>query len=425
MSRLPSPSAYPTMASRAGCSSVASGIAAVSPRSSSCCRSSAPNASSTYTWARDSNALLTSNDGFSVVAPMKVTSPRSTKGRNASCCALLKRCTSSTNRIVWRPDCASVASARATASRMSLTPASTAERAMKSALNAAAISRARVVLPEPGGPQRIIECSLPDANATASGLPTASRWRCPTTASIVVGRNRSASGVAGLATTKRSVADDIGALRRREREQLRRELGIALQPGERDARVLAEVVRDVQCGESGRVEAQADVAERGLLVLGRGAQPVEAVRRRKVAPLEGLLDVIATGEQRRRSRAQRLIVAALDHLVQVRVVDPHPLAVADQQLLIGLVDTPAKFAGAGDGKLAARLLYHAAVLVRDRLHETRARGLGVAHERAQTLQGGTVRAGRNRAQYEQKQRSAQALILAHRHQYFAVAVGLH
>src|SRR5271170_1784687 len=311
MSRLPSPSAYPTMASRAGCSSVASGIAAASARRSSCFRSSACSASSTYTAARESNALLTSNDGFSVVAPMKVSKPRSTKGRNASCCALLKRCTSSTNRIVWRPDCASVASARATASRMSLTPASTAERAMKSALNAAAINRARVVLPEPGGPQRIIECSLPDANATASGLPTASRWRFPTTASIVVGRNRSASGVAGLATTKRSVADDIGA------------------------------------------------------------QPVEAVRRRKVAPLEGLLDIIATGKQRRRRRAQRLVVAALDHLVQVRVVDPHPLAVADQQLLIGFVDTPAKFAGAGDGKLAARLLYHAAVLVRDRLHETR------------------------------------------------------
>ena len=91
---------------------------------------------------------MTSNDGFSVVAPMNVTSPCSTYGRNASCCALLKRCTSSTNRIVCRPDCASVASARATASRMSLTPESTADSAMNSALNALAISRASVVLPD-------------------------------------------------------------------------------------------------------------------------------------------------------------------------------------------------------------------------------------------------------------------------------------
>ena len=81
---------------------------------------------------------------------MNVTRPCSTNGRNASCCALLKRCTSSTNRIVCRPDCASVASARATASRMSLTPDSTAESAMNSALNASAISRASVVLPTPG-----------------------------------------------------------------------------------------------------------------------------------------------------------------------------------------------------------------------------------------------------------------------------------
>ena len=220
------------MASRAGAPASASGMAAVSARSSSSQLLRRCSGSSTYTAARDSNALLTSNDGFSVVAPMKVSSPRSTKGRKASCCALLKRCTSSTNRIVWRPDCASVASARATASRMSLTPASTAEMAMKSALNASAISRASVVLPEPGGPQRIIECSLPDANATASGLPSPSRWRWPTTASMLFGRSRSASGVAGLATTNRSVADDIRALRRRELEQFRRRAWVALEPGE-------------------------------------------------------------------------------------------------------------------------------------------------------------------------------------------------
>src|SRR5271169_542603 len=290
-------------------------MAARTARSRSSARSSGLSASSTYTAARDSRALFTSNDGFSVVAPMKVSKPRSTKGRKASCCALLKRCTSSTNRIVWRPDCASATSARATASRMSLTPASTAEMAMKSALKAAAINRANVVLPEPGGPQRIIECSLPDANAIASGLPSPSRWRWPTTASIVCGRNRSASGVAGLATTKRSVADDIGALRRSELEQVRRQLGIALESGEADARALAEVVEDVQRGETGGVEAQANDAERRFLVLGRGTEPVESVCGGQVAPLEGLLDVIPAGQQRRRRRTERLVVAALDHLV--------------------------------------------------------------------------------------------------------------
>ena len=79
--------------------------------------------------------------------------------------------------MVWRPLPASVASARATASRMSLTPDSTADRAMNSALKAPAINLASVVLPTPGGPQRIIECARPAAKATASGLPSPSRWR--------------------------------------------------------------------------------------------------------------------------------------------------------------------------------------------------------------------------------------------------------
>ena len=43
----------------------------------------------------DNNALMTSKEGFSVVAPMNVSVPSSTYGRKVSCCALLKRCTSS------------------------------------------------------------------------------------------------------------------------------------------------------------------------------------------------------------------------------------------------------------------------------------------------------------------------------------------
>jgi hypothetical protein len=43
---------------------------------------------------------LSSNDGFSVVAPTSTTVPSSITGRNESCCARLKRCTSSTNSSV-------------------------------------------------------------------------------------------------------------------------------------------------------------------------------------------------------------------------------------------------------------------------------------------------------------------------------------
>lgn len=58
--------------------------------------------------------------------------------------------------MVWRP-AAWFTLARSTASRIAFTPANTAEIWMKSALKWCAIRRARVVLPTPGGPHRIIE----------------------------------------------------------------------------------------------------------------------------------------------------------------------------------------------------------------------------------------------------------------------------
>ena len=39
---------------------------------------------SVYTFERDRSAAFTSNDGFSVVAPIRTMSPASTRGRNAS-----------------------------------------------------------------------------------------------------------------------------------------------------------------------------------------------------------------------------------------------------------------------------------------------------------------------------------------------------
>jgi hypothetical protein len=98
--------------------------------------------STSFTSSADGNAartrvrgtvkLLISNDGFSVVAPMNTLVPSSTNGRNRSCCALLKRCTSSRNRIVARPRSRAMRAA-STAARISLTPAITAESATNSA----------------------------------------------------------------------------------------------------------------------------------------------------------------------------------------------------------------------------------------------------------------------------------------------------
>ncbi len=111
---------------------------------------------STNTRERESNAEFTSNDGFSVVAPINVTVPSSTYGSTASCCALLKRWISSMNSTVRRPAARSLR-ASATTRRKSATPALTAESAAKCAPVCCAMMRANVVLPVPGGPHRIIE----------------------------------------------------------------------------------------------------------------------------------------------------------------------------------------------------------------------------------------------------------------------------
>ncbi len=57
-----------------------------------------------------------------------------------------------------------------------------------------AMSRASVVLPVPGGPQRITDDSRSASIRARSGRPGPSRWSWPTTSSSVAGRRRSASG---------------------------------------------------------------------------------------------------------------------------------------------------------------------------------------------------------------------------------------
>ena len=111
-----------------------------SARRSSSTTSASVSAFSTNTLQRDNNAPFTSNDGFSVVAPMSVMAPFSTKGRKASCWALLKRWISSMNTMVRCP-VRLVASARFMASRISLMPLVTAEKSMKAAFVCRAMTR--------------------------------------------------------------------------------------------------------------------------------------------------------------------------------------------------------------------------------------------------------------------------------------------
>ncbi len=64
--------------------------------------------------------------------------------------------------------------------RISRTPDRTAEKLTKLVLVSVARMRARVVLPEPGGPQKIIEKSLSSAIARARSVPGPVRCDWPT-----------------------------------------------------------------------------------------------------------------------------------------------------------------------------------------------------------------------------------------------------
>src|SRR5690606_24697749 len=249
------------------------------------------------------------------------------------------------------------------ASRMSLTPENTADSAMKSASKARAMSRASVVLPTPGGPHRIIECSLPDSKASRSGLPGPSRWRCPATSSSDAGRRRSASGMSPVsaaenrsAVTAASVAEHVRAGRRLETETLGGGLRAEPEFDEVDHRGLAEVVLHGHAAQA--VVGQAD-AHLGEGTVGRqrlGPHPRHAAMLAFGDETEVALQRAVTGEDGGRRGAERVAHGLHGDLVQVRVPGPQLLAVADEQLRIGLLVLPAELARPLEHEAAARVL---------------------------------------------------------------------
>ena len=193
----------------ARCSSASSSAAAPSarrPRSSSARAASGPSGRRRNNVERLSNGGLTSKNGFSVVAPMRVTRPVSTPGSSASCCDFENRWTSSRNRIVPCPRSPRRWRARSSTSRTSFTPALTALSCSKALLVWAAMAWARVVLPVPGGPQRITDERRSASTSVRSGWPAPNSCSCPTMSSSVRGRRRAARGA--LAANESSAAEE-------------------------------------------------------------------------------------------------------------------------------------------------------------------------------------------------------------------------
>ena len=165
-------------------------------RLSSVSRSSVASGSSTNTRVRESSAPLISKLGFSVVAPIRVSVPSSDGGRRLSCCALFNRWISSMKRMVPEPPESSRPRAVATISRILGTPSDTALKGTNARALVVATSRASVVFPVPGGPQKIIDPGTPRSMASRNGLPGPSTCVCPTNSSSARGRIRAARGCA-------------------------------------------------------------------------------------------------------------------------------------------------------------------------------------------------------------------------------------
>src|SRR5688572_108952 len=94
----------------------------------------------------------------------------------------------------------------------SATPENTAEMATKRMPTASASSRAIVVFPVPGRPQRIIEASLPAATIRpiAPSGPVRCSW--PTTSSSRAGRSPSASGAFSAVAAAADAPDDVAVV---------------------------------------------------------------------------------------------------------------------------------------------------------------------------------------------------------------------
>ena len=172
--------------------------------------------------------------GFSVVAASRVTVPSSTAASSESCWVLENRCTSSMNSTVSSPPVRRTRRASSITARTSLTPALSADSAANRRSVACATRWAIVVLPVPGGPQRITEVSGPPVTSRRSGAPGASRWSCPTRSSTPRGRIRTASGASAALAVP--ATPDARPRRRRQRGRSARRVGTARQnPSRRQA----------------------------------------------------------------------------------------------------------------------------------------------------------------------------------------------
>jgi hypothetical protein len=143
-------------------------------------------------------------------------------------------------------------------------------------------------------------------------------------------------------------------------------------------------------------EPDADPVEAGLLLLRHRLEPFDAVDAARVLEHEARVEIVRAEEDGGRRGGDRVADLADRHLPQVLVVEVQPLAVGDDQLLVGHGHLPAEAPGAREGERAGGVLAAAAAAAHLLLAEGAPRGLGAAGELAELIDGGGRRGARHR-----------------------------
>ena len=317
-------------------------------------------------------------------------------GRNASCCALLKRCTSSTNSTVRRPSakrCPASASTCAHFRQPGQHRGNRAELGIGSTSRAAARAsscrspadprgsssargriRSRGATRVPGAEQ----AALPDhfverARAHALG----ERTQCVAIDAQQIGfgnRGGALFGHSAMITISRppTTSTPFGG---RRRTCPWRMLGFRFQPEKLELGALAQRIDD-RMRLRPAVEAQARGFEGGVVGL-RGRSSSQS---RPSAVGSSVTSNSLSSRAGSTNAASGLFcflhaLRALGDLLQVRVVDPHGLPVGDDQLLVGLGVFPAEQARRGQRDAPARGFLLLAVGVEHLLRELPSRPL--------------------------------------------------
>ena len=144
------------------------------------------------------------------------------------------------------------------------------------------------------------------------------------------------------------------------------------------------------------LESDANVVESGVWQFGLCIDKFDSVGIAAVDQNEVCLERVATGQQRSRRRAKRAIQLLDDHLIEVAIINPEFVAIADEELRVWLVIAPPELARPRKRECAAGSLRHTSRLARDDLPECRLAGARAVDERPQLVDAGGCGRARKR-----------------------------